>query len=1004
MKKLLDWFSNTGLYAIALFLLAFIPLYPKLPLIDIAQTWAYIRLEDFLVAIACVVLILVKLRGRKFFQTPLNVPIVTYFIVVGISLINALLFIFPKFPTDLLPHLAFLHYARRIEYISVFFLAFEAFRRKPKLWGIIAVLSGTYLMVLLYGFGQKFLGFPAFLTMNEEFAKGVPLRLPSTARIPSTFGGHYDLGAFLVFVIPIMGSLVFAVRKWYLKILYVLLWLGGLIVLLFTASRISFGVYLVAVSMMLVWQKKAILIIPVIALSILILNLTSGASERFYKTFRVSNVVVDLSTGKPIGTLEKLEGKSVTLEKIEEPDEESLPKGSGFINVPAKTDVPVVQDIQKVEYFTTKDLTKASGEVATISGSFLIQKALVYDISITTRFQGQWPKAMEAFRRNIVLGSGFSSLSLAADGDYHRMLGETGLLGAIAFLGIFVVSFSIFFKTKDQTDTITKALSIGVFAGLCGLFCNAVLIDVFEASKVAFTFWLVLGFTLAALTQEHTIKIDYWTLMKKLLTHPFAYSLYLVLAVFLIWRGVFSLYFIGDDFTWTRWAAESSFPDIIRYFTRAQGFFYRPLPKIWYFILFSVFWLKPFAYHVASLFLVSGIVLVMYRILMLLRVRTCVALGTAFVFITLSVHHENIFWISGQSSILAGFFLILSMMLFLEGESRPQKQMKALRICSIGAVLGSMLCYDGMLVAPLAAFLTVRVISKQWKPYAWVVLLIPLYLLLRFCSGAVDLSGDYGYKWKTLFVNSIGNGSAYMLSFIFGPIALEWMEQVRKVLKTFILPVSAFGVFIVGLIGFIITRLRRKIESYNRAIVFFISGLLLFSAYAGLGNASERYVFIPSIFILLSAGIAFEVWLSKKRSHILLILMIVCVAILSWWNIRQVQRLAGDWRTASDITQQTLLKIKKETFPPLNLKSFFFVNMPIRYGRAWIFPNGLTDAIWHIYRQNQFRVYIVPSIQSGYEQSIPYGDREVFIFENYELKRGIREERILEVPYNASTP
>ena len=252
MKKLADWFTNTGLYSIALFLLAFIPLYPKLPLIDVVQTWAYIRLEDFFIAISCIIFIWIKIRERKFPQTPLNVPIITYFIIVGISLIHALLFIFPRFPTQLFGHLAVLHYLRRVEYIFCFFLAFEAFRRKPQLGGVITVLSLTFLGVILYGFGQKFFGFPAFLTMNEEFAKGIPLRLPSTARIPSTFGGHYDLGAFLVFMIPIMGSMIFAVKKWFLKILYFILALGGLIILLFTASRISFGVYLVAMSLMLV--------------------------------------------------------------------------------------------------------------------------------------------------------------------------------------------------------------------------------------------------------------------------------------------------------------------------------------------------------------------------------------------------------------------------------------------------------------------------------------------------------------------------------------------------------------------------------------------------------------------------------------------------------------------------------------------------------------------------------------------------------------------------------
>ena len=51
MKKAYLWLtSNIGAVAV-LFLLAFIPLYPKLPLINVIRTFVYIRLEDFIVAL-----------------------------------------------------------------------------------------------------------------------------------------------------------------------------------------------------------------------------------------------------------------------------------------------------------------------------------------------------------------------------------------------------------------------------------------------------------------------------------------------------------------------------------------------------------------------------------------------------------------------------------------------------------------------------------------------------------------------------------------------------------------------------------------------------------------------------------------------------------------------------------------------------------------------------------------------------------------------------------------
>jgi len=996
MKKLFGWFNINGLYAIALFLLAFIPLYPKLPLIDIVQTWVNIRLEDFFVAFACIALLLIKLRERKLIQTPMNVPFIVYFVVAAVSLVNALIFIFPQFPTQLLPHLAFFHYLRRIEYVSVFFLAFEAFRRKPKIWGVIAVLAMTYLFVLLYAVGQKFFGFPAFLTMNEEFAKGIPLRLPSTARIPSTFGGHYDLGAFLVFTIPIMGSMIFSVRKWFLKVLFFLLAVGGLIVLLFTASRISFGVYLVATSIMLLWQKKALLIIPVIILSIFILNLTSGASERFYKTFRVSNVVIDLSTGKPIGTLEKLEGVSATLQTSESPAEESLPKGSEFVNIPSVGNVGLagseqtktVQKIQKVDYFTSEGLKTGTGEMATISGSFLVQKALVYDISITTRLQGQWPRAMEAFKRNIFLGSGLSALSIAADGDYHRLLGETGILGAIAFLGIFVVAFAVFFRNKEKVDSTTKALSIGVFAGLCGLFCNAVLIDVFEASKVAFTLYLVLGFTLSALVINHPVTIPYFPFLRRIFTHPTAYMLYLIIGVFLIWGGALSLYFLGDDFTWTRWAAQSTPKDLLGYFTHAQGFFYRPIPKLWYFLLFSVFWLKPFSYHLASLVLLSAIVMLLYVFLKEKGIPWMIAWGSAFLFTTLSIHHENIFWISGHSSLLSAVFLMGSLVLFQRVWKNTWKKPFVHILCGALLLFSSMLSYDGMIILPLIIFILSATIYKKGKTFWPILLSIPFYWAIRTYAGAVPPSGDYGYKWTTFAVNSIGNGIGYISGIFIGPKALEYISVVRSALKDYLPQVSVVSAFVIIGGTALIVYARKNFLQYKEGIVFFLVSVISSISYLGLGNASERYAFIPSIFFIIALSLFFAHMWKTRHSLLPKIALGLFVAGVAWWNIGQVRRLEGDWRKASDVAETALLAIKQEVYPPKDDLTFFFINPPIRYGRAWIFPTGIHDALWHMFRDNLYAVNMVPSIKAAYDFPIYKGTRLIYVFEDYVLKKG----------------
>ncbi len=971
MQKLLNWCKDNILYVMTLFLLAFIPLYPKLPLINIIRTWVYIRLEDFLIALAVLILGIIFIKEKRISKLPLTVPIVVYWIVGAISLVHALLFIFPHV-AGMFPHLGILHFFRRIEYMIVCFLAFEAFRKKPALLPILYTLVGSFILVVLYGFGQKFLGFPAFLTMNEEFAKGVPLRLPSTARFPSTFGGHYDLAAYLVLTIPIMGSMIVGFGKFWQKILFGFVTFLGLVMLLFTSSRISFGVYLLVMTVMLWWQHKKIWIIPMIIISLVALNFVSGASERFYKTFRTSDVVIDLSTGKPIGTLDSLDGTQATLAQSQSPAIENLPIGSEYINLGSVS----TDQIKTVSLYLARNVSGAAGEIATISGSFLIQKALVYDISITTRFQGQWPRAIEAFKRNMLLGSGYSSLSVAADGDYHRMFGETGIIGAIAFLGIFAASFLIFAKRIGTLSTLERSFVIGVYAGMIGLMVNAILIDVFEASKVAYTLWILQGFVLAMLVSKRPFALHYAHYLWKLATNKWAYVGYLFLAVTLIWGKAYQLYFLGDDFTWLKWAAQSSVSDIGTFFTNSQGFFYRPIPKLWYFLLFSIFWLKPFAYHLMSIGLLLGTTWFMYIVFHQVFVRKPIAWIGALLFASLSVHHENIYWISGQSSMLSGFFLLASIVTL----GKP---------LSFLLVALSMLSYDGMVIAPLVLFLVSLVYIKNKKISFVFLLFIPLYWLLRNYAGALTSSGDYGYKLSTFVVNTIGNVTGYTVSIFLGPAIVEKWNAFRVLLRPYILEVTIGGVVAVVGLFFLYRRVRKNIPIGNKLVVWFLCYLITLAAYAPLGGMAERYLYIPSIFFII--GLVFFVdrlWntLPVVGKYIVVVLTAGCL----YFNIVDIQRVGNDWIKASSVVEQTLRIIKKEAFPAISIKQFFIVDIPIRYGRAWIFPTGMTDALWHIYRQSPYSITPVSSIEEGYSMQVKTGDREIFIFDNLVLKRGIK--------------
>ncbi len=120
--------------------------------------------------------------------------------------------------------------------------------------------------------------------------------------------------------------------------------------------------------------------------------------------------------------------------------------------------------------------------------------AVPEDRSLNIRLNASWPRATRSFLKNPILGTGFSSIGLAADNDYLRALAETGLLGTMAFALVFLRIFqsikSIFLRPKNQLrDIFVVAVGCSLFA----LLLNAVFIDVFEASKIAIITWTLVG-------------------------------------------------------------------------------------------------------------------------------------------------------------------------------------------------------------------------------------------------------------------------------------------------------------------------------------------------------------------------------------------------------------------------------------------------------------------------------------------------------------------------------
>lgn len=494
MQKLLKWLDSNILKISLVLYIFFIPLYPKLPFRMVDYTYIAVRLEDLLTALIYFIFFIQVIRKKVQLHKKYLILFGLFWTAVLISFLMGWL----VQKTIIIQHIGLLHSLRRIEYMGIFFVFFAAVKKREDFMFYLKFILIAIGLVTIYGLGQKYVGWPAVQTMNPEYSKGYILVLDSWARISSTFGGHYDLAAYLIFFMPVILALTIQASPW-----FYLLFLLALSNLVLTASRVSYGAYLLSAFPFLLTKKKWVLTIVTIVATIGMTLLSNNLTQRINRTFQTKQIFIDKETGQ------------TTIPRRLTPDD--LPAGDFVIGRQDASDNAV--DVSDA-ILNTKDATEAklnlrdqirdeaarTGKVLTpeqenilVEEAFSqmrVVSAIMPDISVATRLQVSWPRAIKSFLTYPFFGSGPSSITEATDNDYLRWLGEFGAVGTLLFLTILGTLFMQIWKASRSASP-DATLFWGILAGFGGLLVNATYIDVFEASKVAFIFWMFMGITIA---------------------------------------------------------------------------------------------------------------------------------------------------------------------------------------------------------------------------------------------------------------------------------------------------------------------------------------------------------------------------------------------------------------------------------------------------------------------------------------------------------------------------
>lgn len=467
MAKLLKWLENWSKgkikYGVGAMLLA-IPLYPKFPLFDLPGVAVSIRLEDFLILIVLVLWFFSVLpQIRSLIKDPIIRAIVV-FLLIGLFSVLAGAFL----TKTLTLHVGLLHWARRIEYMSCFVIGLSSIRKVTDISFYLKILVIVVIVATAVGAGQKYLNWPVITTQNQEYSRGVALRYIPGGHLVSTFAGHYDMASYLVLVLPVLYVLLFSpktvleafvpIKAFLLRIILALVILSGLWLLVNAASRISIVAYLGSVSLALLLSRKVKFIPLVVVISLIFTSFSSNLIDRYTR-------IIEVTVQELLQKTMSFETKIGETSYVYAADEEA--------EIPKRRERPGPTPAPAPEVFE--------------------------DRSTSIRLNVSWPRAIRALKKNPLYGTGYSSLTLATDNGYLRLLGEVGILGFVGFTLVGIRIFLVLLKTipMPKKPMLDNIYVVGIFSAIPGILLIMMFIDILEASKLASNFWLFVGLAVA---------------------------------------------------------------------------------------------------------------------------------------------------------------------------------------------------------------------------------------------------------------------------------------------------------------------------------------------------------------------------------------------------------------------------------------------------------------------------------------------------------------------------
>ena len=336
--------------------------------------------------------------------------------------------------------------------------------------------------------------------------------------------------------------------------------------------------------------------------------------------------------------------------------------------------------------------------------------------------------------------------------------------------------------------------------------------------------------------------------------------------------------------------------------------YYRPIMSLGYLFCYQLFGPSAWGFHLVSLLVNAGVVLLVFLVTLRMFRSAAVALLAAGIFALHPIHSEAVDWIAAVTELELAFFYLLTFGLFLAAARPAGKFSVPLQIAMAGSFVLALLSKEQALTLPLLATLyehffredraqTSKVQKFRRYGALWALAAIYLVLRARYLGGLVpslepDVFGTGGlalaalaligrYGWKLLW-------PAELCAYYLFPIKVTALYR------------GALGGALALAIGTLIFMVLRK---YNRQAAFGVVWMLATLApvlnvrWMTSNPFAERYLYLASVgfcWVLGWAGMRGWKALSTRGRRWRVALPLAAGVVATLWAIRIIAR-NRDW-------------------------------------------------------------------------------------------------------------